>query len=289
MNSIACEPSSSVASSMRMKWLVVTLLSISIVVHKCHANPLTITQLDIGEGSALLIVDNEKALLFDSGNLKSAASLQKKIAKRTPQLWGIILSHPHLDHIGGAFTLLPNFSSENFWDNGQPIDNPEDPYRWYQDLRNEHKGYRTLRAQQEVTLERAKLKVLWPPPGKLDSDWNKNSLVLRLTFGKFCAILMADALLATETELLNSKDINCPVLQVGHHGSKFASGEEFIKMVRPKDSIISVNAGNIRGYPEAAVLERLRRFGSQVHITSEHGDIEIQAQENGSYEISHQK
>ena len=67
------------------------------------------------------------------------------------------------------------------------------------------------------------------------------------------------------------------VLKVAHHGSRFASSDRFLHLVRPEISVISVGARNIYGHPSEEVLERLTSpsVSSTVYRTDLQGGIII--------------
>jgi len=252
-------------------------------------NRLQLRQFDVGEGSALLLTQGEDALLIDVGNPMAAGKLVRQVAALGHRTLRVLITHPHQDHIGGVFQILDELDVKKIYDNGQPLDGQEEPYRWYSEVvRASERPYEQLRAGDTLRLGKARILVLSPPSGPLDSDWNKNSLVLKVIFGKFCALLMADALVSTERNLLGSKsiDLECPLVQVGHHGSKFASSPDFVNATKAKTAMVSVNASNIRGYPAEESLNAWKRSGASVLRTDQGGSILCNAEESGKYEIS---
>ena len=83
---------------------------------------------------------------------------------------------------------------------------------------------------------------------------------------------MGDAGVEVEEDLLekyNLKDID--VLKVGHHGSKTSTSKEFINVVEPKYSIISVGKNNRYGHPNDNVLDNLE--DSKIYQTDQEGSI----------------
>jgi competence protein ComEC len=89
-------------------------------------------------------------------------------------------------------------------------------------------------------------------------------------------LLMGDAEAQTETRML-SKDLNltAQVLKVAHHGSKYATSEEFLKRVKPDAAIISDGGWNRYGHPAQVVLDRLKAMGAKVYRTDLQGEITI--------------
>jgi beta-lactamase superfamily II metal-dependent hydrolase len=105
---------------------------------------------------------------------------------------------------------------------------------------------------------------------------NANSIVLRLDYGDFSMLLPGDAEEQTEHRML-TKDLNLKVkiLKVAHHGSKYATAQDFVDRVKPEVAIISCGEWNRYGHPSQAVLDRLRAANTKVYRTDLQGEITI--------------
>jgi competence protein ComEC len=105
---------------------------------------------------------------------------------------------------------------------------------------------------------------------------NANSIVVRLDYGSFSMLLAGDAEEQTEHRLL-TKDLNLEarVLKIGHHGSKYASSDDFLKRVKPEIAIVSCGAWNRYGHPSQTVLDRLKAANVKLYRTDLHGEIDI--------------
>jgi beta-lactamase superfamily II metal-dependent hydrolase len=105
---------------------------------------------------------------------------------------------------------------------------------------------------------------------------NANSIVLRLDYGDFSMLLPGDAEEQTEHRML-TKDLNLrvTVLKVAHHGSKYASAQDFLNRVKPEAAIISCGEWNRYGHPSQAVLDRLRAANTKLFRTDLQGEITI--------------
>ncbi len=112
------------------------------------------------------------------------------------------------------------------------------------------------------------------------NETNANSIVMRLVYGEFSMLLPGDAEAQTEQRLL-SKDttltsLTAKVLKVSHHGSKYATSDEFLKRVKPEVAIISDSESNRYGHPSQLVLDRLKANGvNNLFRTDLNGDITI--------------
>src|SRR5205807_2009503 len=62
------------------------------------------------------------------------------------------------------------------------------------------------------------------------NDTNANSIVLKLDYGDFSMLFMGDAESQTEERMLGKKDLDleAKVIKVAHHGSKYATSENFM-------------------------------------------------------------
>jgi competence protein ComEC len=105
---------------------------------------------------------------------------------------------------------------------------------------------------------------------------NANSIVLRLDYGDFSMLLPGDAEEQTEHRLL-TRDLNLKVkvLKVAHHGSKYATSQDFVDRVKPELAIISCGEWNRYGHPSQVVLDRLRAANTKLYRTDLQGEITI--------------
>lgn len=105
---------------------------------------------------------------------------------------------------------------------------------------------------------------------------NANSIVARLDYGVFSMLLPGDAEEQTEHRLLTKdENLQSAVLKVSHHGSKYATSEDFLKRVKPAIAIISCGDWNRYGHPAQAVLDRLRAAGVKLYRTDLQGEISV--------------
>ena len=130
--------------------------------------------------------------------------------------------------------------------------------------------FQTPKIGDKFTLENTNFEVL--SIGNDTSDLNDTSLVLKMSYNNTCVLFMGDASSNVEKNLLD-KDINCQVLKVGHHGSRYSSSDEFIKKVNPTYGIIMVGEGNKYGHPTKKTLDILNKYKVTIHRTDKEGTI----------------
>ena len=108
---------------------------------------------------------------------------------------------------------------------------------------------------------------------------NDNSNVIYTELGGYKFMLMGDATITTEKEILKKYSLpDIDVLKVGHHGSRTSSSKEFISEINPKYSIISVGKNNRYGHPNKEVLNNLK--DSKIYRTDEDGSIMFKIKNN---------
>ena len=279
---------------MRKVWIlfIFVLFALSTT---AQGQPLQIHFLDVGEGDSILIVaPNGEAALIDTGNLITGLRVAKYLKKKgINELDHLIFTHPHLDHIGGAFFILQMLDVKNIYDNGENLSRiakSEDIYRWYDDLVRKSNKYTALRANDTILLDGVELEILWPDKPFIFSNFNTNSLVIMVEYGTFRCLLAGDSTSLTEVELLKKKShLGADILKVGHHGASDASSDDFLKAVSPKIAVISVNKDNIRDYPSQEVLTRLEETGTKIYRTDKNGNIIVSIEDDGEIAIKVKK
>ena len=285
---------STILRNMKKVWIlfIFVLFTLSVA---AQSQPLKIHFLDVGEGDSILIeAPNGETALIDAGNLITGLKVVRYLNKKNIyDLDYLIFTHPHLDHIGGAFPVLQMIEVKNIYDNGEnlfALAKRSDAYRWYDDLVRKSNKHSVLEAGDRLLLGEVKLEVIWPPKPFIFSDFNANSLVIVVEYKTLRCLLTGDLTAPAEVELLKKEShLGADILKVGHHGFDDASSQEFLKEVSPKISIISVNKDNIRGYPSGEVIERLEKMNSEVYRTDINGDIAIQTEGDGEVIIEKER
>ena len=108
---------------------------------------------------------------------------------------------------------------------------------------------------------------------------NDNSNVIYFIVNNYKFLLMGDAGVDKEKDILDEYDLSdIDVLKVGHHGSDTSSSKEFIDIMNPKYSIISVGENNRYNHPKKSVLNTLSN--SKIYRTDQDGSIMFKIKNN---------
>ena len=257
--------------------IMLTLLA-SLLSAVAKTPPLIVDFLDVGQGDAIVLRIEDKAVLIDSGNRgKPVVTQLKMLGVDTLNL--AVASHPHADHIGSMKAVLSSVPVQNYLDNGMP--HTTQTYRSLLTHLEQHTetNYITATAGQEFAFgSSATLTVLFPASPQLKgtrSDLNSNSVVLLLKHNKVQMLFTGDAEAVTEQRLIAAGLPNVELLKVGHHGSKHSSLPNFLQALSPKIAVISAGKENRYGHPHPDTLARLATVGAQVYRTDLSGHIRV--------------
>lgn len=274
-------------------WLVLALFLLLVPVKR----GLTITMLDVGQGDGICMEQNPgHAILVDCGSSDQKGLFENRIMpflkyRGIYELDAVFLSHLDADHVSAVYDLLEAMGAEQIKVRqivvGQEI--PRDDA--YEKLLAAAKEARVplyfMRTGEVYAWGDCRLTCLGPSDetGRA-GDRNVCSLVLRLDYGDFQALFMGDADAQASLAAVRVMDADMPqdtveLLKVGHHGSRYSTSEEFLKLVSPRIALISAGADNSYGHPHEETLLRLYEQGCDSYQTPECGAITIRIDGKG--------
>jgi competence protein ComEC len=262
----------------------------------------------------------KSVLIDAGDTTKGKAVVEALKRNNIQQLDYFIVTHPHPDHMGGAAEVFKAVKVLNVIDNGQPpsvpaelvaatqkkaaaAKKPEKPVKptkassltkFYDDYKagvtSSGAHYETARPGTKLDLGGGALLLILAPSEPLftkdkmttgGNEANANSIVARLDYGSFSMLLTGDAEDQTEHRLLTKElELKSKVIKISHHGSKYATSNDFLNRVKPEVAIVSCGAWNRYGHPSQAVLDRLKAANVKLYRTDLQGEITITTRGN---------
>ncbi|GLZ55298.1 ComEC/Rec2 family competence protein [Actinomycetospora sp. NBRC 106378] len=236
---------------------------------------------DVGQGDALVLATGEpgRAVLVDAG--PDAGPVDRCLARLgVRSLALVVLSHLHVDHVGGLAGALRGRST-----GAVAVGPVREPVTALAQVT----GRARAAGAPVVGMERGMvlrwpglvLEVLGPvhPSAHVDGDdgsqVNDTSLVLRATTPLGRVLLPGDAERSSQDALLAAGvDLRAEVLKVPHHGSR-SSLPPFLVAPGARLALVSVGRGNSYGHPNPSIMGLLAGTGALVRRTDESGDLAL--------------
>jgi competence protein ComEC len=274
----------------RIRWklciLFLTAVSIfllDVLVSNWNSNRLTLTALDVGQGDAFHIeTPSGKHILVDAGRWSPGGNSGERTimpyleSRNITMLDGVILSHPHADHIGGMPHLIQELSINTIYQSGSVYDSRL--YERYMSLADSlDVPIQTVQSGDIIHIDPAiRLFVLGPDGnGATSGNVNNSSLSFRMDYGATSFLFTGDAEKRQELQLSNRYGdfLDTNLLKTGHHGSKTSSEPYFMKHVSPEITVTSVAFRNRFGHPNRETVTALNQAGAKNYFTSLSGAL----------------
>lgn len=254
---------------------------------------------DVGQGDAILVKAGFWQQLIDGGPDESslAACFGQFVPWWDISIEQVVISHPDADHIGGlsdiasskqvGIWIVPNIAkdSELFKSLHQSILQSES------DLVLAEKGMTWCDLSQNCQVVIASYSLvdpnIWQQPltetllsaaiaaqEKSGVSANDGSIVILGGIDNATYLLMGDAEQQTEQALIDVGLLGkVNLLKVGHHGAKTSTSAQFVEIIRPEFSVLSLGRNNKYGHPHLEVIDTLTQVGTQIYRTDLLGSI----------------
>lgn len=262
--------------------LVRSITRADIVTDKLEGKLLKVEFIDVGQGDSILITTpSGKHFLLDAGKRSARKVLLPLFKERNiTKLDGVIISHAHMDHVGGLKYLAEVLEFDRMWFSGHFHSNSFNDKLLKQ---LDKKGIKLLpvRAGDAIDIDIEEgVKVAVLSPGK---KWNPDlynpnnfSVVLRLSYGDIDFILTGDAEHRAEKRMLEmGEELEAEFLKLGHHGSETASSPRFLDKVVPLFGIISCGVGNSFKHPNKPTMDHMKTRDVRIYRTDHDGTIVV--------------
>jgi competence protein ComEC len=273
-----------------LRWYILgflTLFSIiiwTVAIHENRNGILTVAFLNIGQGNATFIESpTGTQVIVDGGPNKT---LMREISSVIPwydrHIDMLIVTHPDRDHYEGFISLLDKYSADAFMESGIK-DVSEEFLTLKQKIFDKKTPDILAHRGQVIDIGGgAYIEILFPDRDVSGLETNNGSIICRVVYGDTSLLLEGDAPQIMENFVLTLGGSTMPttggslksnVIEVGHHGAKTSSSEEYIKDVAPEFAIISVGKDNTYGHPNKETLDTLNKFNVQILRTDQIGRI----------------
>ena len=267
----------------KLKFLVLDFLLILIIKFSIVLDKNTYFYfLDVGQGDSMFILtENKKSIIIDTGG-KINYEKEEWAVRRTnysicedtlipfykslgaKEIDYMFVTHGDVDHAKEARCISENMNVKQSFINSDGVTD-------YEKLDNYKKFGNSF-----IEIDNVKI---YNINSVLYDNENDNSLVLLVVINNLKFLLMGDASIKVEKNLITNYDLSdVDVLKVGHHGSKSSSSKEFIDEINPKYAIISVGKNNRYNHPSNEVLDNLKN--SIIYRTDKDGTILFKINDN---------
>lgn len=241
------------------------------------AGKLVVHMIDVGQGDGFILrTPGGRTYLVDAGEADPVIAYLKKLG--VTSLDGIMMSHPHQDHIGGMPAILEQFPCKVFYDPG------------YAHTSGTYRKILRLLQQKQVPYvnpkagdildwgDGVKVEIVHPDQPAYENI-NNNSIVCRVTWRNSSILFTGDAEVEARAALLPRfrAQVRAQVLKVCHHGSYNGTDREWLEAVAPKFALISCGRGNHYGHPHDPVIRLLHSAGIVTYRTDLQGCVTMAA------------
>lgn len=283
---------------------VILYLIITIQLRYDKGCSMKISMLDVGQGDSIVLQTSDGFnALFDGGSTSKKNIGRYRIYTYLKyagvrSLDYVFVSHPDKDHISGIYELI-DMCDNTFEIKNIVLPHINDTDETLLEIRKmaDGAGINVLYACRGDALSAGNLSISCVHPCKNYNYESANdySAVYLISFGKFSMLMTGDAESKAEKCLIQDarksdsvvdlqKLSGINVLKAGHHGSRGASSENFLRFVKPETALISCGVDNSYGHPHNETLQRLKEAGTKVYRTDDRGEIMVRVWED-SYAI----
>lgn len=228
----------------------------------------------VGQGDAVLIRFDNKAILIDAGPKK--AELSKLLLRNgITELDMLIITHGHEDHLGGAADILRRVKVQRLVVGAIEGGNP-----MFVDMLTlaEKKGVAIRSALAGDVLYddgQRLMRVLYPEDNTPLDDPNGHSLTLLYEENGHRFMAAGDLPSDGENRLLEQNRVpQVDVMKASHHGSRTSNCQTWVDAACPKMVIVSTGP-NLYGLPNRDIIERYNESGAAVYRTDHDGAVQV--------------
>ena len=232
------------------------------------SDTMRVTAVDVGQGQGIVLSAGARTVVVDCGGYGAGREIMKEVLSRgRSSIDAIILTHGHADHANGVAELLERarvgalIIYEGDYDDKGIAAAADDA------------GVPVIRLTSDAALQAGGCEITLLVPRMSGGSENELCMAVLAEYRGFTMLVTGDLGMDEERRLLRTAEIpSLDLLMVGHHGSKYSTGDTFLYYTEPKTAIISTGANNY-GHPADEALSRLDAHGVTVYRTDLHGSV----------------
>ncbi|AOG60502.1 competence protein ComEC [Spiroplasma helicoides] len=228
-------------------FLLATSITISFITNPIKNSISTIEMINVGNGNSFILNYKSNIFLLDAGvgpmNNKNTTPNYLKY-RGINEINTIFISHYHTDHYNMVDQIVKENNVKHVFDNKSNI--------------------------KEINFKDI---FIYAFTENFNDDENDNSQVILIKMYDQTFLFMGDSSkkreerLLQETKFIKLIDKGIDYYQVGHHGSKTATSDKFIKTIKPKNCFISGEKRGRRQFPTHEALSVLEKYNCNIYTT----------------------
>lgn len=257
---------------------LISLVSFSLIVSLVTASPLRVSFLDVGQGDSILVqTPSGKNMLIDGGvSSLVLGRLSGELSYFDHTIDVMVATHPDADHVTGLISALEKYNTDTIV--SSPVQGHTKIFSELEKyIEDEHAEMYVVRSGDVIDFHDGVVAYLLYPGANYHekkNDTNDASVSMVIIYGDQSFLLTGDLPTTEESKLLTEKlPHNVTVYKVGHHGSKYSSGEQLLSYIKPEYSVISAGKNNRYGHPNPEALDRLGKYTKEIISTIDRGTI----------------
>ncbi len=249
---------------------VIILLSVGTLQNLRHLPGYKVHFLDIGQGDAVLLrTPTNCTMVIDGGPPNAMIDIiGKYLPPNERKIDLLVLTHPHLDHMGGLIQLLKRFEVERVFSTG--VSYTGLAYREFKKL-SPVTDY--VKAGEEYLLCGIKIKILYPSEQLHNQQFenvNDASIGMMLEIKGHKLLFTGDL---EDEDKLPEEELDADIMKAGHHGSRTSNSKTILERASPKYLVIQSGRGNDFGHPHSETLQKAHELGIEILRNDKQGTI----------------
>lgn len=241
-----------------------------------EAKKFSMTWYDVGAGDCSAIYfPNGKVAVIDGGTSSQGSRVVTKLRnKGIKTIDYLINSHPDSDHCGGLVAMFNNFEVKNFYYPNDVKYDTKTAKAVMRAARNEA-GCNMISPYRGYAIKSGDVQIQFVQPDTDYSTDNQDSLAEFIEYGSLQILTCGDIEKGAGNYMTKH---NVDILQLPHHGSKYATSTSLIKRFDPERVVVSTD-GKKYGHPNKEVFQRLKAYDKNIKVfrTDKKGDITVTA------------